>query len=187
MVKDRMPVNLADPKDIKAKMPEIRHLLAKASQELEDLQEQVAVLARIVGEAASSPTTARTNPVPGQDQKQSSVQKAPKARRRAAPAQERAVQALGKAGRPMGPASLFRFMESEGMDMPTDVNALNASLWAAAKSGRLVKTVNGLYGLPGTPTDRPLTDYDVAAANGMPVPARLPGTNGHAPLEVPAS
>src|SRR5665213_957459 len=117
MVKDRMPVNLADPKDIKAKMPEIRHLLAKASQELEDLQEQVAVLARIVGEAASSPTTARTNPVPGQDQKQSSVQKAPKARRRAAPAQEGAVQALGKAG----------------------------------PIGRLVKTVNGLYGLPGTP------------------------------------
>ncbi len=74
----------------------------------------------------------------------------------------------------MGPASLFRFMEAQGMDRPKSVAALNAILWAAAKAGRVVKAPNGVYAPPGFPTDRPLTDYDEAARKGFPVPAAHP-------------
>lgn len=184
MAKDRVPVNLADPKDIRAKMPEIKRILAAARQELDALKEQVEVLTRIVGEPAASAQVAVSGGGAGVVPT-AQGRKAPKRPRpqKAAPSQERALRALEKAGRPMGPASLFRFMEAEGMDRPQSVTALNAVLWAASKAGRIVKAPNGVYAPPGFPTDRPLTDYDAAAANGMPVPARLPGTNRSAPPE----
>lgn len=80
----------------------------------------------------------------------------------------------------MGPASLFGYMEKEGMQRPASVAALGSLLWSAEKAGRIGKTPNGVYVPPGFPTDRPLTDYDAAAANGMPVPGQvqLPGPNG---------
>jgi hypothetical protein len=165
MAKDQIKVNVADPKDIEAKMPQVRALLEKKRAELEELQAQVKVLDRIVGK---EPASAAAN---GQ---------APKASRKTvAPSQERAIQALEKAGRPMGPTSLYEFMQREGMTpLPRDANALGASLWAAAKAKRIGKAPNGVYVPPGMPADRPLTDYDAAAANGMPVPAQLPGPNG---------
>jgi hypothetical protein len=171
MAKERVPVNLADPKDIQAKMPEIKRLLAKASQELEDLKAQVEMLTRIAGEAPASV------PAPAASRKARKRQRP----RKAAPSQERALSALAQAGRPMGPASLFRWMEAHDVqDRPSTVAGLNSILWAAEKAGRVGKTPNGLYVPPGFPTDRPLTDYDAAAANGMPVPAQaqLPGPNG---------
>lgn len=178
MAKDRVPVNLADPKDIRAKMPEIKRILAAARQELDALKEQVEVLTRIVGEPSASAQVAESGS--SDSAPIAPNRRAPKRPRlqKAAPSQERAVRALEKAGRPMGPASLFRFMEAEGMDRPQSVSALNAILWAASKAGRVVKTPNGIYAPPGFPSDRPLTDYDAAAANGMPVPAQLPGPNG---------
>jgi hypothetical protein len=178
MAKDRVPVNLADPKDIRAKMPEIKRILAAARQELDALKEQVEVLTRIVGEPSASAEVAESGS--GSDSAPTaSDQKAPKRPRpqKAAPSQERAVRALERAGRPMGPASLYRFMEAEGMDRPQSVSALNAVLWAASKAGRVVKAPNGVYAPPGFPTDRPLTDYDEAAQKGFPVPASL-GGNG---------
>jgi len=184
MAKDRVPVNLADPKDIRAKMPEIKKLLANARQELEALKEQVEMLTRIVGEPSASAEVAVSQDSAGsapavQDRKTPKRPRPPKA----APSQERALRALEKAGRPMGPASLFRFMEAEGMDRPQSLGALNAVLWAASKAGRIVKAPNGVYAPPGFPSDRPLTDYDEAARKGMPVPARLPNVNGSAPPE----
>jgi hypothetical protein len=179
MAKERVPVNLADPKDIEAKMPEIKRLLAKASQELKALKAQVEMLTRIAGEA---PVSAPAPPVNRKARKRQRP-------RKAAPSQERALRALAQAGRPMGPASLFRWMETEGWDgKPRNVAALNSILWAAEKAGRVGKTPNGLYVPPGFPTDRPLTDYDAAAANGMPVPAQaqLPGPNSSgSPTVVP--
>jgi hypothetical protein len=170
MAKERVPVNLADPNDIQAKMPEIKRLLDNARQELEGLKAQVDMLARIVGDepaSAASATPARK------------VRRRPRPRK-AAPSQERAIAALTQAGRPMGPASLFRWMEAQGFEgRPRNVPALNSILWAAEKAGRVGKTPNGLYVPPGFPTDRPLTDYDAATANGMPVPEQLPGPNGY--------
>lgn len=180
MAKDRVPVNLADPKDIRAKMPDIKKLLANAKQELDALKEQVEMLTRIVGEEPAAPVSVE---VSGGGSATVSGRKTPKPKGspKAAPAQDRAIRALERAGRPMGPASLFRFMEAEGIEMPATLNRLNATLWAAAKAGRVVKAPNGVYAPLGTPTDRPLTNYDAARANGMPVPGRLPGTNGSAP------
>lgn len=177
MAKDRVPVNLADPKDIQAKMPEIKRLLANARQELAVLNEQVEMLTRIVGDAPAASAVAVS-----QSGRAARARKARKRARmqKAAPSQERVIRALERAGRPMGPAALFGYMEAEGMPRPASVAALGSLLWAAEKAGRIGKTPNGVYVPPGFPTDRPLTDYDAAAANGMPVPAQaqLPGPNG---------
>jgi len=180
MAKDRVPVNLADPNDIRAKMPEITRLLANARQELDALKEQVEMLTRIVGEKPAETGTVAISREGSPKTPSRKARKQPRARK-AAPSQERAVAALAAAGRPMGPASLYRFMEAQGMDRPRNVAALNSILWAAEKAGRVRKTPNGVYVPPGFPTDRPLTDYDEAAHKGMPVPARLPGVNGSAP------
>jgi hypothetical protein len=166
MSKARVPVNLADPKDIQAKMPEIKRLLANASQELDAIKAQVEMLTRIVGDA---PATASASTPKGRKRRSRT--------RKAAPSQERAISALVAAGKPMGPASLFRWMESQGLERPSTVAALGSILWAAEKGGRIGKTTNGLYVPPGFPIDRPLTDYDEAARKGMPAPA---GGNGYA-------
>jgi hypothetical protein len=161
MLKD-LPVNLGDPQDVFEKMPKIRDLLVEARHaqatlrdELTAQDEQVALLERIVGE----PVTASRGKVKAKDRKAEK----PSARK-AAPSQEHAVRALERAGRPMGPADLFRFMESEGIETPTSVGALNARLWAAAKTGRVVKRHDSTY----APTD------------GFPSPS-----NGHAQLPGP--
>ena len=167
MAKDRFPLNVLDPKDVEAKMPQLKELLAAKRQELEALAAQVAFLARIVGpdaqpEQRASVAVASVSGGGG----------ATARGRKTAPAQDRAVQALERAGRPMGPTSLYKFMLAEGGDdLPIDANTLGSNLWAAAKAGRIVKAPNGVYAPLGTPTDRPLTDYDFAAENGFPVPS----------------
>ena len=165
MPKDRFPVNLADPKDIQEKLPQISQLLDAKRKELAALTTQVELLARLVG----------NNPPPVRERTGKDILLEAALRgRKAAPAQERAVQALERAGRPMGPTSLYNFMIEQGMEVPENANTLGANLWAAAKAGRIVKAPNGVYAPLGAPTDRPLTDYDAAAANGLPVPAKLP-------------
>jgi hypothetical protein len=174
MVTD-LSINLADPQEVRAKMPEIKGLLAEARQQLRALEDQVELLARMVGEKA--PASAATATSGGTS---SRGRKASKRRvQKAAPSQERAVQALEKAGRPMGPAELFRFMEAEGIDRPASVSALNAILWAASNTGRVVKTPNNAYEPPGGfPTNELRAEHD-AAANGTAVSAQLPGPNGY--------
>ena len=165
MAKDRFPLNVLDPKDVAAKMPQLRELLDAKRQELDALTAQVAFLARIVGpDAAPEQPISTIVTVPGGGRVHVRG-------RKVAPAQDRAVQALEKAGRPMGPTSLYNFMIEQGMDVPDSANALGANLWAAAKAGRIGKTPNGVYVPPGFPTDRPLTDYDFAGENGFPTPS----------------
>lgn len=164
MPKDRFPINVLDPKDVAAKMPAMKELLDAKRQELEGLTEQVAFLERIVGTEAK-PAKRSFSMHSGATVKGG----------KAAPAQDRAVQALEKVGRPMGPTSLFEYMVAEGMDVPDNPNTLGANLWAAARAGRIVKAPNGVYALLGAPEGQPLTDYDAAAANGFPVPARPDG------------
>jgi hypothetical protein len=166
MVED-FSVNLADPNEVRAKMPEIKGLLAQARQELHALEDQVEMLSRIVGERSSASASAASGSKSG-----GRGRKSPKRRpQKAAPSQEKAVQALEKAGRPMGPADLFHFMETEGIPTPSNVSALNALLWAASKSGRVMKAPNNAYAPPG----------GFPATTGRSVPERLPGTNGSAP------
>jgi hypothetical protein len=165
MAKDRFPVNVLDPKDVEAKMPQLRELLAAKRQELDALTGQVAFLTRIIGPDVSPSTQRKTS---GAEVLAAGMLKAQKA----APAQDRAVQALERAGRPMGPTSLYKFMLAEGGDdLPGDANVLGSNLYAAAKAGRIVKAPNGVYAPKGFPDDRPLTDYDLAGENGFPVPS----------------
>lgn len=169
MAKDRFPLNVLDPKDVEAKMPQLRELLAAKRQELNALREQVTFLARIVGPEAQA------DPRGGHIARVSGGGSVRVRGRKVAPAQDRAVEALERAGRPMGPTSLFKFMLAEGGDnMPGDANVLGSNLYAAAKAGRIVKAPNGVYAPLGFPADRPLTDYDFAAENGFPVPAPDP-------------
>jgi hypothetical protein len=162
MVED-FSVNLADPKEVRAKMPEIKGLLAQARQELRALEDQVEMLSRIVGERPSTSAAAASGSKSGSRSRKTSKRRPQKA----APSQEKAVQALERAGRPMGPAELFHFMEQEGIETPSNVSALNALLWAASKAGRVEKAPNNAYAPPG----------------GFPEGGseRLPGTNGTAP------
>jgi hypothetical protein len=175
MPKDRFPVNVLDPNDVAAKMPQLRELLAVKRQEQETLNEQVALLERIVGPDAM-PEQRGSVAVASASGGGAVTARA----RKTAPAQDRAVQALERAGRPMGPTSLYRFMRDEGGDdLPGDANTLGSNLYAAAKAGRIVKAPNGVYAPLGFPTDRPLTDYDFAAQNGMPVPSKFPSIEGN--------
>ncbi len=170
MPKDRVSVNLADPKDIRAKMPELTRLLATARQELGALKEQVAILTRIVGDddvAITDIAVSGAGSATAEGQKMPTRQRA----RKAAPAQERAVEALERAGSPMGPAALFKFMEANELERPRDVTALNAVLWAAAKAGRVEKAPGNTYApAGGFPRLHP-----TAMTNGTPAQAQLPG------------
>ena len=69
----------------------------------------------------------------------------------------------------MGPTSLHKFMLANDMDAPKDANTLGSNLWQAWKAARIMKAPNGVYtpldGSGRTEWDRPLTDYDWAAAN----------------------
>jgi hypothetical protein len=108
-------------------------------------------------------------------------------RRRAAPAQDRAVQALEQAsvalaGTAVGPTSLYKFMLNKGLDAPKDATVLGTNLWDAWQAGRIRRAPNGVYlpldGTGKTEVDYPLTDYYYASEQGLPVPAR-PGRLRH--------
>jgi hypothetical protein len=170
MAREPFSIDLANPEDIRAKMPEIKRLYAEKRQELKALTEQVEVLARLVGDR------------PRQNQR---VWAGGQARGRAgqnAPGQDRAVSALEQANRPMGPTTLYDYMVANGMDAPKDANTLGSNLWSAWKAGRIMKAPNGVYtpldGSGRTEWDRPLTDYDWAAVKmpGAPQPETRPGT-----------
>jgi hypothetical protein len=107
-------------------------------------------------------------------------------RRRASPAQDRAVEALraaseALAGTAVGPTSLYRFMVENGMDTPKDSTTLGTNLWDAWRAGKIRRATNGVY-LPldhtgKTEVDYPLTDYYYARERGLPVP-RTPRPRG---------
>lgn len=141
---DSLTVDLTSLEDIRAKLPLARDLyerkqeaLVTLNQEVETWRDLVNLLARSVGEPGIEPPPTSRRPT-----------------RRRAPGQERAIQALERAGRPMGPKALFSFMNDEGMDAPTNVNALGANLWAAEKAGRIKKTNDGEYAPLGWEPDQ---------------------------------
>lgn len=172
-------IDLENPAEIRAKMPDIRRLYDEKRTALEGLTAQVELLGRLVGEQQPPPSQTPTAGAPTTSSPKPA--KASKAGQYA-PGQDRAVKALEHANRPMGPTSLFKYMEANGMDLPKNPNALGSNLWSAWKAGRIMRAPNGVYtpldGSGRTEWDRPLTDYDYAASQGMPTPsslAELPG------------
>jgi len=168
-----MTVDLANPQDVRSKMPEIESLLATARQQLADVEAQVDLLERLVGQPPASQATSTTGS--GKRARSKTARKA-RPTRKAAPAQERAVEAIEVAGRAMGPAELFRFMNEHALPGANTVERLGSILWAAAGSGRLVRT-DGKYAPTGG--FRAHRAPAAAASNGqMSVSAQLPGPNG---------
>lgn len=166
------PFDTTDPRAIVAHLPELRAALAAKLRERDAVETDIRDLHDVIrlGEglsrrggrsAAAAPTRPR--------------------RRRAAPAQDRAVQALehasaALAGTAVGPTSLYKYMVEHGMDAPKDAAVLGTNLWDAWRGGRIRRAPNGVY-LPldstgRTEVDYPLTDYYFAAEQGLPVPAR---------------
>jgi hypothetical protein len=173
-MEDRFEIDLSNPAELAAKAPELRRLYEEKIQERKMLDEQIELLRRLViaatGIVRAATPTQHENPEP------------PPARvarrRRAAPAQERAVAGLKafweKTGSAAGPTSLYKFMTASGMDVPKSANLLGVNLWDAWQAGRIMKAPNGVYrpldGTGRTECDQPLTDYYHAAELGFPAP-----------------
>jgi hypothetical protein len=167
-------VDLSDPEEVAAKMPQLLALYEEKLREQQTLNQQVELLRRLVGHA----TGVSRGRVHANEQSQDGPSEEPR-RRRAAPAQDRAVQALEQAanalgGTAVGPTSLYKFMVERGMEAPKDAGVLGTNLWDAWKAGRIMRAPNGVYtpldGSGNSEWDRPLTDYYYAAEQGFPIP-----------------
>lgn len=155
---NRLPIDIANPEDIRRKLPQVRALYNAKHKEfdqlaaqLEGLKHLIESLTAIVGQPATSPAPPVPTPRVSANGK--------------APAREAAIEALRRAGQPMGPTALYRFMGESGMDVPANSNALGASLWTAARAGQIVKTGDGRYAM------RPITDYSELADTSFSAPA----------------
>jgi hypothetical protein len=170
-------IDLSNPADVAAKMPELQRLFEAKLREQKMLNEQVELLRRLV-EQAGAISRGGVHP---HTQSQPAPQH--KRRRRASPAQDRAVEALEQAtaalgGNGLGPTSLHRFMKERGMEVPRDASVLGTNLWDAWRAGRIMRAPNGVYtpldGSGRTEWDHPLTDYYYAAERGFPIPGSWP-------------
>ncbi len=128
-----LTVNLADPVDIREKLPEAQRLYEAKVQELSDLERDVQHWRQLV-EYLSAVAGVGLQLQPAQGRTTGTLEV--KSRKRS-PAQDAAVEALEAAGRPMGPSALYRFMIGQGMEGPKNPNALGASLFGAARAGRI--------------------------------------------------
>jgi hypothetical protein len=164
------PFDTKDPRAVAAHLPELRSTLTGKLREREHLSADIQQLQDLIQLGAGLSRRAG----------RSSAHVARPRRRRAAPAQDRAVQALEQAsaalaGTAVGPTSLYKYMVEHGLDAPQDATGLGTNLWDAWRAGRIRRAPNGVY-LPldntgRTEVDYPLTDYYYAAEQGLPVPA----------------
>lgn len=168
-------IDWSDPNAVAARLHELEQLYARKLAEQQELHAQLEYLRRLLAHASGvsrgrmQPAT--TAPVAGDRQQR---------RRRAAPAQDRAVQALEQAsadlgGTALGPTSLYKYMLEKGLDAPKDAGLLGTNLHDAWRAGRIMRAPNGVYtpldGTGRSEWDRPLTDYYYAGEMGFPVPA----------------
>jgi len=164
--------DIRDPQAVAAHLPELQALLAAKLAEREQMTADIEHLRDLIrlGGGLSRGTGQRVPP-----------ESRGARRRRASPAQDRAVHALEQAsaalaGTAVGPTSLYKYMVGHGMDVPKDATVLGTNLWDAWRAGRIRRAPNGVY-LPldntgRTDFDYPLTDYYYAAEQGLPVPSQ---------------
>lgn len=158
--------------EMAARLPELRALLVNKQRDRAALEEDIEQLRLLIATAQGL----SRNGSPSHD-----AEPARPRRRRASPAQDRAVQALTAASEALahtavGPTSLYRYMVEHGMDVPKDPTTLGTNLWDAWRAGKIRRATNGVY-LPldrtgNTEVDYPLTDYYYAAERGLPVPRK---------------
>jgi hypothetical protein len=168
-------IDISNPTSVAAQLPELEKLYEEKVKEQQELTRVLEYLRRLLGYASGvsrGPVAPTTTPMSHALEGQR--------RRRAAPAQQRAVQALEQAsaelgGSALGPTSLYKFMIEKGLDAPKDAGLLGTNLHDAWQAGRVMRAPNGVYTpLDGTGRrewDRPLTDYFYAAEIGFPIPA----------------
>jgi hypothetical protein len=161
-----------DPHAIAAHLPELRRTLAAKVRERDQVAEEIHRLQHLIRVGGALSRRGGTVSVESSGRPR---------RRRASPAQDRAVKALEQAsaalaGTAVGPTSLHKYMLEQGLDAPKDATALGTNLWDAWRAGRIRRAPNGVY-LPldesgVTDVDYPVTDYYYAAERGLPVPSR---------------
>jgi len=166
------PFDTNDPRAVSAHLPSLHAELDIKLRERDQVDEEIGRLQELIrfGQGLSR-----------RGGRLSSTTSSQPRRRRASPAQDRAVHALeqasaGLAGTAVGPTSLYKYMVEQGMDAPKDATVLGTNLWDAWRAGRIRRAPNGVY-LPMDDTGRsevayPLTDYYYAAERGLPVPTR---------------
>jgi hypothetical protein len=142
-----LTIDIANPEDIRGKLLQAQALYDEKRKQLDQLRVELEWLYRLIESLAvmvDRPVSgAQLLPLaPARNAGSDTTGK------RDAPAQEAAIEALRRAGRSIGPAALFRFMQEAGMEGPPNSNALGVALWTAAKAGLIVKTDDGLYAIP---------------------------------------
>lgn len=165
---EQLHVNLTSQDDIRAKLPEAKRIFAAKQEALRDLRREVAnwaslidSLALLVGEpGVGQPETGRYriatgSRIVGRPYGGGEAVPLRTPAHKESPAQDRAIAGLERAGEPMGPTALYRFMESQDLQVPKNPNALGAALWNAAENGRIKRTGEGLYALLEWDTDQP--------------------------------
>jgi hypothetical protein len=174
-------IDLSNPEEVTARMPELVQLYEAKREEQRVLNDTVELLRRIV-ELANGVSRGRLLAAGAAQGEPPERSERPR-RRRAAPAQDRAVEALEAAhaklgGTALGPTSLHKFMLDEGMEAPRDAGLLGTNLHDAWNAGRIMRAPNGVYtpldGSGRREWDRPLTDYYYAAECGFPIPGSWP-------------
>jgi hypothetical protein len=172
-------IDLSDPDDVAAKLPALRRLYEEKVAEQRALSEYVEHLRRLLG-FASGASRGRVAPHSGA---LPTVVDQLSRRKRASPAQDRAVKALEIAsaelgGSALGPTSLYKFMREKGMDVPKNAGLLGTNLHDAWTAGKIMRAPNGVYtpldGTGRSEWERPLTDYYYAGEMGFPVPGSWP-------------
>jgi hypothetical protein len=126
--------DIMDPRALAARLPELRSVLAAKVGEHDQLGAEIQELEDLiqVGEGLSrGGGRASVTAEPGRPR-----------RRRASPAQDRAVQALERAstdlaGTAVGPTSLYKYMVERGVPAPKDATVLGTNLWDAWRAGRI--------------------------------------------------
>lgn len=120
--KPKLQVNLADPKDIRAKISDAEAVLEKKQQVAREAQEDadhwgdlVRNLKEMVGIVSVDEKSASNRP---------------------SPAQDLVVRIVVQEGKPMRPVEVAERLQAEGHDVASN-NAVNAALYAAAQAGRL--------------------------------------------------
>lgn len=174
-------VDLSNPETVVAKMPELLRLYEEKLREQKTLNDQVELLRQLVGHASAISRGRIQASEQGHGQPSGQAR-----RRRAAPAQDRAVEALKQAsdalgGTAVGPTSLYKFMVEKGMEVK-DASVLGTNLYDAWKAGRIMRAPNGVYtpldGSGNTEHNHPLSDYYYAAEQGFPIPGSWPPSGG---------
>jgi hypothetical protein len=154
-----LPIDIANPEDIRRKLPQAQALYNRKQKELEQLHIELEGLKHLI----QSLTVMSQQPIAGGEPTRPALASTNGTAK--APARQLAIEGLRRAGRPMGPTALYRFMQEQNMPVPANSNALGAALWTAAKAGVITK-IDGQYS-----THR-VTDYSkLPIDTPFPVPA----------------